>query len=61
LDFMNDLVAKYPGKELHVVLDNLNTHKPKDDRLLSSAVLSCPRPDREPARISLPVRLPECN
>ena len=23
---MNELVAKYPGKELHVVLDNLNTH-----------------------------------
>ena len=25
LDFMNELVGKYPGKELHVVLDNLNT------------------------------------
>jgi hypothetical protein len=23
LELMNDLVAKYPGKELHVVLDNL--------------------------------------
>jgi transposase len=34
LDFMNELVAKYPGKEIHVVLDNLNTHKPKDDRWL---------------------------
>jgi DDE superfamily endonuclease len=31
LDFMNELVAIYPGKELHVVLDNLNTHKPKED------------------------------
>jgi transposase len=34
LGFMNDLVAAYPGKELHVVLDNLSTHKPKNDRWL---------------------------
>jgi transposase len=27
LDFMNGVVAAYPGKEIHVVLDNLNTHK----------------------------------
>jgi len=32
LDFMNDIVAAYPGMEIHVVLDNLNTHKPKNDR-----------------------------
>ncbi len=32
LDFMNRLVAAYPGQELHVVVDNLNTHKPKHDR-----------------------------
>src|SRR5437868_12272107 len=36
LDFMNELVAEYPGKELHVVLDNLNTHKPKEDRWLKA-------------------------
>jgi transposase len=36
LDFMNELLAKYPGKELHVVLDNLNTHKPKNDRWLKA-------------------------
>src|SRR5215472_1877169 len=36
LDFMNELVANYPAKELHVVLDNLNTHKPKDDRWLKA-------------------------
>ena len=36
LDFMNDLIAQYPGKELHVVLDNLNTHKPKEDRWLKA-------------------------
>jgi transposase len=29
---MNRLVAQYPDRELHVILDNLNTHKPKDDR-----------------------------
>jgi transposase len=34
LDFMNEIVAAYPNRELHVVLDNLNTHKPKDDRWL---------------------------
>lgn len=34
LDFMNDVVASHPGREIHVVLDNLNTHKPKDDRWL---------------------------
>ncbi len=34
LDFMNRLVALYPDGELHVVLDNLNTHKPKRDRWL---------------------------
>jgi len=34
LDFMSEIVAAYPGRELHVVLDNLNTHKPKDDRWL---------------------------
>ncbi len=34
LDFMNRLVALYEGYQLHVVLDNLNTHKPKRDRWL---------------------------
>lgn len=32
LDFMNQIVSQYPEKELHVILDNLNTHKPKHDR-----------------------------
>jgi len=36
LDFMNELVAPYPAdKELHIILDNLNTHKPKHDRWLA--------------------------
>jgi len=35
LDFMNQTVTLYPAKELHVVLDNLNTHKPKHDRWLA--------------------------
>ena len=34
LDFMNQIVAAYPDRQLHVVLDNLNTHKPKQDRWL---------------------------
>src|SRR5271165_3686588 len=36
LDFMNGIVAAYPERNihviLHVILDNLNTHKPKHDR-----------------------------
>jgi transposase len=35
LDFMNEIVALYPQRELHVILDNLNTHKPKHDRWLA--------------------------
>ena len=34
LSFMNELVAEYPDQELHIILDNLNTHKPKNDRWL---------------------------
>ena len=35
LDFMYRIVAAYPGKSIHVVLDNLNTHKPRRDRWLA--------------------------
>lgn len=35
LDFMNDVVAEHRGREIHVILDNLNTHKPKQDRWLA--------------------------
>jgi transposase len=34
LEFMNEIVAEHPQREIHVVLDNLNTHKPKEDRWL---------------------------
>jgi transposase len=34
LDFMNEIVAAHAGRQIHVVLDNLNTHKPKQDRWL---------------------------
>jgi transposase len=34
LDFMNRVVAQNAGREIHVILDNLNTHKPKNDRWL---------------------------
>lgn len=32
LDFMNQMAATYAGRELHVVVDNLSSHKPKHDR-----------------------------
>jgi transposase len=32
LDFVNDVVAQHPGREMHVILDNLNAHKPKRER-----------------------------
>jgi transposase len=36
LDFMNELVAAYDADQvIHVVLDNLSTHKPKHDRWLA--------------------------
>jgi transposase len=35
LQFMNELIAQYPpDAEIHVILDNLSTHKPKHDRWL---------------------------
>lgn len=35
LDFMNRIVAAHPGREIHVILDNLSTHKPKRERWLA--------------------------
>jgi transposase len=35
LDFMNRVLEDHPGKELHVILDNLSTHKPKRDMWLA--------------------------
>lgn len=35
LQFMNEVIADYPDQEVHVILDNLNTHKPKEDRWLA--------------------------
>ena len=34
-DFMNRVVKQYPGKEIHVILDNLSTHKPRRDLWLA--------------------------
>jgi len=34
LNFMNSIVAAYPDTDIHVILDNLNTHKPRNDRWL---------------------------
>jgi transposase len=35
LDFMNRIVTGHRKRQIHVVLDNLNTHKPKTDRWLA--------------------------
>jgi len=35
LAFMNQVVAAYPKQDIHVILDNLSTHKPKHDAWLS--------------------------
>ena len=35
LDFMNRIVKQYQGKEIHVALDNLSTHKPERDMWLA--------------------------
>jgi transposase len=35
LDFMNRIVADHTDRDIHVILDNLNTHKPKHDRWLA--------------------------
>src|SRR3979411_2915153 len=34
LAFMNDTVAAHQDSAIHVILDNLNTHKPRNDRWL---------------------------
>jgi len=34
LAFMNQVVARYGEREIHVILDNLNIHKPKHDKWL---------------------------
>ena len=36
LDFMDEVVAAHPDTELHVVLDNLSTHKPREDAWLAA-------------------------
>lgn len=35
LDFMNRVVKQHEGMEIHVILDNLSTHKPKRDMWLA--------------------------
>ena len=34
LDFMNSIISEFSGKEIHVILDNLKTHRPKNDKWL---------------------------
>ena len=40
LDFMDEVVAAHPGRELHVILDNLNTHKKNDTWLARHPAVS---------------------
>ena len=35
LDFMNRVIAAYPERDIHVIIDNLSTHKPKRDLWLA--------------------------
>jgi transposase len=35
LDFLNRVISFHPDKEIHVIMDNLSTHKPKRDLWLS--------------------------
>lgn len=35
LMFMNEIIAEYGDKQIHVILDNLSTHKPKHDKWLT--------------------------
>ncbi len=35
LTFMNETITKYGDMEIHVILDNLRTHKPKHDKWLA--------------------------
>lgn len=49
LDFMNQVVRAYPDRELHVVLDNLSTHKPKNDQWLKRHPM-CTSTSRRPVR-----------
>jgi transposase len=35
LDFMNRVVSAHPAREIHVIVDNLSTHKPKKDMWLA--------------------------
>jgi transposase len=35
LNFMNRIIADHPGRQMHVIIDNLSTHKPKRDRWLA--------------------------
>jgi transposase len=35
LDFMNEVVGDHPDRAIHVILDNLKTHKPKRDLWLA--------------------------
>jgi len=33
---MNEIVSEHTDKEIHAIMDNLKTHKPKTDRWISA-------------------------
>jgi hypothetical protein len=41
-DFMNRVVKQYEGKEIHVILDNLSTHRPKRDLWVAASERAFP-------------------
>jgi transposase len=43
LNFMKGVIAAFPDREIHVVLDNLSTHKPNRDMWLKPHVAEAPQ------------------
>lgn len=59
LYFMNDMVAHHPNTAIHVVLNNLNTHKPKNDRWIKRHPRS-PASGAAKASLQDPYRFASC-
>src|SRR5512132_1949068 len=57
LDFMNDIVAAHLNTAIHVILDNLNTPKPKNDRCLKRHPGTVPRSTLSPSFASTSMHL----
>jgi hypothetical protein len=53
LDFMNSVTAAFPGRKLHVILDNLNIHKKNEHWLKPLTCNFISRPQVRPGSIRL--------